>query len=303
MFVRSAFFLRVVPLLAIGLVIGAAACAQLETTTGLDSAAGDPNRKTGATPAPNAGSSEPSFMVDAGAETTSFRGNPLCHVDEGTCLPDDDGYNHVMGVEACAEPAPDGGAAGDAGITLARSGCRLQRIDDGVVPKCVGATPTGLDGDRCTSGASCAPGFDCVEESGGLFCRRYCCLGTCEGQLARNGGKTFCDVRRLVEANHTAPVCMPLKVCELFDPGGCNDDETCAVVTEEGDTGCVPAGPTKAGDSCDADRCASGLTCLGTPGARKCYRLCKVGESCGDGETCQTSAVFKDPAYGVCTKP
>ena len=74
-----------------------------------------------------------------------------------------------------------------------------------------------------------------------------------------------------------------------------------AIVTEKGDTGCVASGTAKATDPCDEERCAAGLTCLGSYGDRRCYKLCRVeGSDCAAGKTCATGAVFQDTSFGVC---
>lgn len=244
-----------------------------------------------------------SLAEDAGAIAPEpFRGNPLCQALATTCMPDDTADEPTAGSIVCA-PAPDGGA--DAGASESTVGCRIARGKDSVVaPACLGAAADGVDGTACTSGSDCAPGFDCVVGEKGSSCRRYCCLGSCRGQTSQNGGDTFCDVQKLVEANHRAPVCMPLKRCKLLSPGECSANETCAVVDEDGETGCVGIGPAQVGQACDATHCASGLTCLGQAGNRKCYQLCKVSASaCGSSQVCKTSAVFKDMSFGICQTP
>ena len=227
----------------------------------------------------------------------TYRGNPLCHVTPMWCMPDD--------AVACADPAADGGTA-DAATAVPDQGCRLALGAGTTVPtpSCRSATPAGVDGASCSSGADCAPRFDCVEGDKGSVCRRYCCLDTCGEQTSQNGGATFCDVQKLVDTNQKAPVCMPLKRCKLLTQGECAANETCAVVDETGDTGCVGVGPAQVGQSCDETHCASGLTCLGQAGNRKCYQLCRVnGTACGPSQVCKTSTVFKDMTIGVCTTP
>jgi hypothetical protein len=96
-------------------------------------------------------------------------------------------------------------------------------------------------------------------------------------------------------------VCMPIKKCKLLQADQCARNETCGVVTDMGDTGCVETGPAGAGSSCEGDHCAANLTCLGSPGNRRCYALCRVGgTTCPQGETCATSTLFEDPSFGVC---
>jgi hypothetical protein len=98
-----------------------------------------------------------------------------------------------------------------------------------------------------------------------------------------------------------APVCMPIKTCKLLHHGDCGATETCAVVTEDGETGCVLKGSAKAGEPCEDQHCGTDLTCLGSPGDRRCYKLCRVdGADCGSIERCTTGSVFKDTTFGVC---
>jgi hypothetical protein len=97
---------------------------------------------------------------------------------------------------------------------------------------------------------------------------------------------------------------MPIKHCKLLGTGECTATESCAVVTENGDTGCVTIGEQQVGASCEVDHCAAGLTCLGQPGSRRCYKLCRVNSTdCGDTMVCETSTVFKEPTFGTCQKP
>ncbi len=239
---------------------------------------------------------------DAGAaKVTPSRGNPLCHVDDtDVCMPDDDGYRRTSGTSACATAPPD---AGDAAVPDTAKACRVVGAVSAPVADCVDGSRRGNDGKTCEDGADCAPGFDCVAGDKGNVCRHYCCMGTCEGQTPQSGGLTFCDVRQLGAFAHKVPVCVPLKSCKLLTSGECAVDESCSVVTENGDTGCVTVGTAKAGDACDEEHCGAKLTCLGQPGNRKCYTLCRVGSTeCGTGQVCTTSTVFKDPDYGICQK-
>jgi hypothetical protein len=227
-------------------------------------------------------------------------------------MPDDDGYSATnrptTEAATCAVAPPD---AGDAAASTSYSpGCRITRDDatNQVAPSCdrqVRTTPPGGDGATCATGSDCAAGFDCIAgEKGAKACRHYCCSGSCTGHTSQSGGATFCDVQNLVDYSEKVPVCMPLKRCKLLGTGECTQNETCAVVTESGDTGCVTIGPQQVGAACDDDHCAANLTCVGKPGTRKCYKLCKVNSNdCGAAQVCTTSTVFKDPNFGICQKP
>ncbi len=243
------------------------------------------------------GGDAPPPANDAAAPSASFQGNPLCHVTPASvCTPDDDGTRKR--VQACATPYD-----ADAGVTTSK-GCRLTASGGEVAPSCEPDTSfAGTDGVACSRGSDCAPGFDCVDGDKGQVCRRYCCADTCEGKESQSGGKTFCDVQKLAFVPTKAPVCLPLKGCKLLTVGQCATSETCAVVNDAGDTGCVEIGQAQINDSCDTEHCAAGLTCIGQPGTRKCYQLCKVGSStCPSPLTCKTTTSFRDPAYGICQK-
>jgi hypothetical protein len=285
--------------LAAGAAIGVGCSAQTASTTD-DATKPNPLDDQGAS------SGSPTLpTTDASvAKPALYRGNPLCRVTD-SCMPDDDGYRRTTGTSECALPVSDAGDASAAGDGTANA-CRIGRDSGVIAAMCKqGEAGSGTDGTACEVGADCAAGFDCVAgEKGAKACRHYCCTGTCKAQASQNGSATFCDVQPLVDVNHKAPVCMPLKRCTLLSTGECNANESCAVVTETGETGCVTSGDVQVGGSCDEDHCAAKLTCLGQPGSRKCFKLCKVNASdCGPSQVCTTSTVFNDPDFGICQKP
>ncbi len=249
----------------------------------------------------------PSYGVeDAAPQTKSaYRGNPLCRVAADTCMPDDDGKVKTSGVRTCPELAA---LETDASIPMKSiEGCRIgPKAPNGVEPACQSVTGKGVDGAVCETGADCAAGFDCVVGAGekGKACRHYCCVGGCKAQLSQNGGPTFCDVQRLADIAVNAPVCVPLKRCKLL-ANDCTSTETCAIVTDSGDTSCVAVGDRQVGESCDDAHCGSGLTCLGQPGARTCHALCDTTKatSCGSNKRCVSSAIVKDSNVGICQDP
>ncbi len=286
------------PLAVVSAVV--AACGSTDTASAF--------RASEAADAPGGGNSGGSTSFnpsDASSnEKTAPSGSPLCGSVANQCLPDDDGRNLLpAGVTSCAKPIDADTPGSDAGV----SPCRLVAKDGKVAPECAtgeSANPDGIDGFSCSKGSDCAPGFDCVDGEKGPVCRRYCCSGSCASQMSQNGGATFCDIQTLVDYRRDdvkAPVCMPVKTCKLLRPGECSDKETCAVINESGDTGCVALGSAKAGESCDKEHCASELTCLGSPGNRRCYKLCRVdGADCAPMQTCTTGSVFQDTTFGVC---
>lgn len=243
------------------------------------------------------------LTTDAAAPTgDQFRGSPLCHINAGTCDPDDDGTKTINGgtsTKRC-EVTPDP----DASLVGVPEGCRLS--GSAVAPECVEANPANTDGAKCERGADCAAGFDCVTTNDVGYCRRYCCSGSCGTYRSQNGAETFCDVQRLhgwaASLVVKAPVCMPIKTCKLFTVDECAENETCSVVTDDGTTGCVANGNATVGQSCDQEHCSTGLACLGQAGSRKCLQLCKTknGPTCAANQICKTSPIFPDPTIGFC---
>lgn len=238
------------------------------------------------------------LIGDASAPTgDNNRGSPLCHLNSGTCDPDDDGTktSNTAYAQTCAAPlTPDSGAITDP------QGCRLTGAN--AAPACLDANPEGTDGAKCETGADCAAGFDCVVSNDAGFCRRYCCSGSCGTHRSQTGAETFCDVQKLQGSTNQAPVCMPIKICKLFTAGECAENETCTVVTDDGTTGCVANGGANVGDPCDQEHCSANLTCLGQPGNRSCFQLCRTkgGPGCGSNQICKPSPIFTDPTIGVC---
>jgi hypothetical protein len=265
------------------------------------------DRSAGGTPTTTAppedafGAAAAPSSSDAGAAAkAALLGSPLCNIapNLSECVPDEDGVTkRFASFDSCAFAPPNSGPGA--------KGCRLSPTASSVQPVCQSATSTGTDGVSCVTGGDCAPGFDCVEGDKGATCRRYCCMDSCDGQAAQSGGKTFCDVQKVVTTKLAAPVCMPVKPCKLLMQGQCASTETCAIVNPNGDTGCVESGPAAAGDACDSEHCAAGLACIGQPGAKRCYQLCKVSGTgtCPASTICTTTSLFKDPAFGVCQKP
>ncbi|MBS2017617.1 MAG: hypothetical protein JST00_32360 [Deltaproteobacteria bacterium] len=246
---------------------------------------------------------------DAATGKSVYRGNPLCRVQANTCMPDDDGTRKTGGVEHCGSSA-SGGDTDAGGVPDPTEGCRVTKDGAGsVAPSCRPETGAGGDGASCETGADCAVGFDCVVSAaaGGKAkaCRHYCCAGNCRTQLSQNGGPTFCDVQRLAEFPLNVPVCMPIKRCEPLSTSQCSANETCAIVSDSGDFGCVTVGDRQVGESCDEDHCAAELTCIGQPGARKCARLCDPTKStsCGSSQKCMTNPIFKNENVGICQNP
>lgn len=242
------------------------------------------------------------LISDASAPNgDQYRGSPLCHIDEQTCDPDDDGTktvgsNATYAVKCAVAPDPDA-------AVVSSKGCRLSGAT--AAPACLDANAQNTDGAKCETGADCAPGFDCVTSNDVGYCRRYCCSGSCGTNRSQSGAETFCDVQSLQRTDGSstrAPVCMPIKTCKLFLEGECAEDETCSVVTDDGKTGCVANGTATANQPCDQEHCIAGLACLGQAGSRKCLQLCRTknGPGCAANQICKPSSISADPTLGTC---
>ena len=260
---------------------------------------------SGATPSTSGAGNDAVVFLDGGTKASAPAVSRLCSLAQ-MCLPDDDGTFTPSGFRACATPV-------DGGLDIANhaNGCRIVADATATCFSDGGTDRNGVDGAACGTGSDCAPGFDCILGTGNraAVCRRYCCAGAsaCDDHMSQNGGKTFCDIQSLAESSTLVPVCMPLKQCTLLKAKECTLDETCAIVTDKGDTGCVATGPVTETNPCDEAHCAAGLTCLGSAGERQCYVLCRVDDSgsaassgCKIGQTCTTGSLFPDTTYGVC---
>jgi hypothetical protein len=314
-----AVFRRLLPLALLAIPL-AVACSVSDASSPFADGTGKPREDGTVGLAPETPSTGDKGPTDAGPV-----GSPLCGVTAKSCTPDDDGTRPLPeGMFVCATPVPDAGGAEAKSVdaSTADYACRVQpnaapfcpkQADSQVIPN---ADKDGVDGVACQTDMECAPGFDCVAAASGEktnVCRRYCCSASCDGVSSHNGGPTFCDVRKVVrnqaspiDAPLLAPVCMPIKTCTLLKPGDCADGETCAIVNDKGATGCVPTDGDELSaqekQSCEKKHCATGLTCLGTPGDRTCYKLCKTtgGHECRDDQVCTTGSAFVDTSYGVC---
>jgi hypothetical protein len=248
-----------------------------------------------------------SSRADGGAGQAPAQDSPRASFDDAGAAPKGEAKRGLCGATNDCSPEPYDTCAPppDASAPAATTqGCRVVNSSSGVSTQCAQADARGVDGTSCTKGADCAPGFDCVEGEKGPVCRRYCCSGSCGSQPSRNGGSTYCDIGKVARLDpYVIPVCMPVKACKLLHEADCSDKETCAVVSEAGVTSCVPRGDAKVGAPCDATHCDANLNCLGSPGDRHCYKLCRLdGNDCAPMETCTTGSVFQDTSFGVCKK-
>ncbi len=292
-----------------------AGCGGLGVSSASAFAAGDDNGPAsaddaGGTPGPFGGGS------DAGAVTATppgvFISNPLCAAKiSGTCDPQrgnvdtdagtaTDQCDKLLGTDAGVGPD-----AHDAAVAPApRFACHVARnAGGGVAPVCL---PEGTTTGTCTSSAQCMAGHECVGDGANVDaqCRRYCCeANACDVT-------SFCDVQPIVGTTKTmVPVCMQLAPCELLslNPTQCPSQQ-CGIALDGKELEiktCLDIGPRGVGEDCETDHCAKDLSCLGAPGARKCFQLCDTSKgskhTCPMGLVCQSSGTtFKGGSVGIC---
>jgi hypothetical protein len=289
--------------------LGAAAvgtgCASITSTPTGNADAGDPPLVESDADTSSADGGAGFGSADASTKSP-FTGSPLCHATPATCFPDlpssttaDAGVDASLAPTAmvcgATEPGDAGAAAADGAYPAVA--CRVRASAPDVSSPTCSASGAGGEGASCKTGAECGPGYDCV---GNGVCRKYCCAGECSGKM--NGSNNFfCDIQSLTEESTLVPACVPVKACTLLDPKSCSDKETCAIVKDDGTTSCVLAGSAGQGESCDQAHCSAGLVCLGQPGVRQCFQLCKMQETtCPASLTCKANALSHDPAVGIC---
>lgn len=262
--------------------------------------------------------------ADAGAATLpKFLNNPLCAIPysgTGTCDPqrDNTGDLNATTTHFCSSqlPKPDAGSGAPEPDAGGRDGgsyggvsyaCHVGRNPNGpgVAPLCV---PEGTVTGTCTESSACTAAHECV---GGTEtpaqCRRYCC------EPSACDGASFCDVQPIVASGGTmVPVCMPLAACDLLSSSTlqCPGQQCGTALDAKGLElrTCLDIGPRAVSEDCETDHCARGLTCLGAPGARKCFQLCDTlrgpgtgTHDCPRGQVCQASGpTFKGSSVGIC---
>jgi hypothetical protein len=259
--------------------------------------------------------------------------SPLCGV--GACDPDEDtecdpdaGATFATDAGVAADdggegPDEDAAPAYDAGsvqpsVTAYACHVTASSSEGGTSPatSCTAAGKGHYDA-ACGSSSDCAPGYECVQDDaraaqGGAVqagvCRRYCCGNTCPGT------QSFCAIEMTLTGGTEVPVCVVRPTnsavdsggqCELLQDSTCGAGLTCQVASD-GASACVMAGTATAGQSCETENCAAGLSCVvGYFPSRTCAQLCDLsGDGCPPGQKCadNPTVTATDGSVGVCTQ-
>jgi hypothetical protein len=174
--------------------------------------------------------------------------------------------------------------------------CRIVHDEVGIESVCAPAG-RGAERDFCRSDADCKPGLGCVGSADVGQCLAYCCASTTASEGC--APKHYCTpLTRAARPDDRVPVCALIDGCPLLaDPElTCLSGSTCTVVTNKGETACVPLGSGRELDPCPCDR---GYFCAGPTDARLCRKLCTGSADCRSGESCQFVPTL--PAgFGLC---
>lgn len=165
----------------------------------------------------------------------------------------------------CDPRSPDGCDEGRCVLNAVEASCSLEAGSLG-------------PGDACTSVADCAPGLACFRRDGGGVCGRICCPrdhSTCTEGMSCGGAGVLVDGS---ETNWGR--CMAPRPCDLLEPTEyCELREGCYIVDSSGRTECRVAGSGGPREPCQVQEdCQSGFFCGGIGGAKRCVRICRIGE-------------------------
>ncbi len=194
---------------------------------------------------------------------------------------------------------------GDAGDASTES-CRMVLGTNQTTEATCVAAGQGDDGASCTSGADCAPGYECV---GTGTCRHYCCADESCTTLTQNSSTYdtyFCDIaQEHASSGAKVPVCMVVQHCSPLNPNQCGSGSTCTIVEINSGTNfvatCDTLGTAKLGESCETTHCAEGFACIGAIGQRSCQQLCNSTHPCGSNSTCNMkSQALMQYNVGIC---
>jgi hypothetical protein len=279
------------------LTLGGVGCAVLPDAIGGDNTCGLRQSTSGdeggcaLIPAGDASADGQTLVWDAGLEASGPNQLARSSLCGGGCVPDDS--------LACLE---DGGDA-------ASEGCRVVLGAGQQTSTECEKSGQGNDGDSCTSGSDCAPGFECVGTAG--TCRHYCCEDDVCNALSNGPYDTyFCDIAAEHAASGaTVPICQLAKGCQLFGMDQCGAGQECTIVDPGGGknfmAACVDVGDVTEGHSCETHHCAEGLACLGSVGKRTCQEICDEQHPCSPNSS-EPNCNVKSPALadlsgaGVC---
>jgi len=160
-------------------------------------------------------------------------------------------------------------------------------------------------GDPCIAVGECGPGLACFLDGRAGTCGRVCCPGdeSCED------GTLCVGLGTLVDGVGTDWwQCQGPRPCDLFAPlEVCEPGEGCYIVEATGDTDCRRAGTASLDEPCvESNDCAPGFTCGGLGSARRCLKLCMLGDAgagtCSSIEGHCRAQTYTPEGVGICTE-
>ncbi len=228
--------------------------------------------------------------------------------DSGTATPDSgDNMNGDAGEPADTGTPEDSGVPGPcnpvdgSGCPNAGESCVFQTNTS--VGQC--RTLPAMNGlEQPCNGAQqdCAAGLACVQLQGEAqaTCRQVCETANgngCDGLTGMFNDYT-CTI--VFQPGAAYGLCQGQNLCNPAEKAAaCPQDMTCSLVSNQGDTGCTPAGTAMLGDVCSATAaCAPGGVCLNVGDGMLCYEGCDTQHACTAGtDRCQG---LQGIAWGIC---
>lgn len=128
---------------------------------------------------------------------------------------------------------------------------------------------------------NCEAGFACLLLQGedDPTCRKVCRVIGGEGCDGLSGSAAAYDCSLRLQGVRDYGFCAP--AAEACDPlnNQCPMAENCGFIDQEGNTGCIPAGPRQLGQTCNMDACARGGICVtltNVSDTPTCYEPCDL---------------------------
>jgi hypothetical protein len=147
----------------------------------------------------------------------------------------------------------------------------------------------------------CAPGYACGNLGNGDICYKTCDLANDQQCGAVTGMSTdyVCTGFTIMNMSSIVGFCVGQDLCNPAEgAAGCPQGETCSIVSQQGETGCLPQGNAMLGMPCTPqNNCMSGGICLDVGSGSQCYAGCDPQNMCAGGFRCQGLQGFN---WGVC---
>jgi hypothetical protein len=149
---------------------------------------------------------------------------------------------------------------------------------------------------------NCEQGYACADIGGGPLCYKTCDLQNDQqcGAVTGMSSDYVCTGFTIGGQSSIVGLCVGQDLCNPAEKAAaCPQGETCSIVSQSGETGCVPAGTAMLGDACNQqNNCMSGGVCLNVGDGQLCYEACDAQNPCTTGtDRCQ---MLQGIPWGIC---